>query len=266
MPDPKTNSDTWLRWIQGMWQGSLRLRLSVWMAVLITAFMTVASSFALREMRDSIEQTTQARVLAVSRTFAMMGGAAVFDNLFRIQEALGRYTDDPNVVSILVLDSDNMIIAATNPSQIGISLSEPSLVLAQKQKREVIARTPREDDTDVLIVVAPLQSEQDIAAWVRIEYSLTSMHQQLAHSVNELLLFTILLIGGSIAVGQLGIRRISAIFRDTATKLQDTLHTFRHSKERAQGFAIPTQETESRTVVSSSGELEQLVTDRKSVV
>ena len=127
MPDPKTNSDTWLRWIHRTWRGSLRLRLSVWMAVLITAFMTVASSIALREMRDSIEQTTHARVLAVSRTFAMMGGAAVLDNLFRIQEALGRYADDPDVLSIAVLDPDNMIVAAMNPSQIGLSLNDQSV-------------------------------------------------------------------------------------------------------------------------------------------
>ena len=107
-----------------MWRSSLRLRLSVWMAVLITAFMTVASSIALLEMRSSIEQTTQARVLAISRTFAMMGAAAVIENLFRIQEALGRYTDDPNVLSILVLDPDSMIIAAMNPAQIGIILND----------------------------------------------------------------------------------------------------------------------------------------------
>ena len=210
MPDPNTNSDTWLRWIQRMWRGSLRL--SVWMAVLITAFMTVASSIALLEMRSSIEHTTQARVLAISRTFAMMGAAAVIENLFRIQEALGRYTDDPNVLSILVLDPDSMTIAAMNPAQIGITLNDQTLTLAQKGKQEVVARTLREDKTDVLIVVAPHQNEHDFAAWVRIEYSLASMHQQLVHSANELLLFTILLIGGSIAVGQLGIRRISAIF------------------------------------------------------
>ena len=259
MPDLNTNSDTWLRWIQQMWRGSLRFRLSVWMAVLITALMTGASSIALLEMRNSIEHTTQARVLTISRTFAMMGAAAVLDNLFRIQEALGRYTDDPNVLSIIVLDPDNMIVAAMNPSQIGLSLSDQPLILAQERKQEVIAHTLREDETPVLIVVAPLHGEQDIAAWVRIEYSLASMHQQLVHSAKELLLFSILLIGGSIAVGQLGIRRISMIFRDTATKLQDTFQTLRHSREMAQGFAISTQETESGTVASSSGELEQMV-------
>jgi len=259
MLDTKTNSDPWLRGIQRMWRGSLRFRLSVWMAVLITALMTGASSIALLEMRSSIEQTTQARVLAISRTFAMMGAAAVLDNLFRIQEALGRYTDDPEVLSIVVLDPDSMIVAAMNPSQIGLSLSDQSLILAQERKQEVIVHTLREDETPVLIVVAPLHGEQDIAAWVRIEYSLASMHQQLVHSAKELLLFSIFLIGGSIAVGQLGIRRISAIFRDTATKLQDTFQTLRHSRERAQGFAVSTQETESGTVASSSGELEQMV-------
>ncbi len=259
MLDPKTNSDTWIGGIQRMWRGSLRLRLSVLMAILITAFMTGASSIALLKMRSSIEQTTQARVLAISRTFAMMGAAAVLDNLFRIQEALGRYTDDPNVLSIIVLDSDNMIVAAMNPTQIGLSLSDQSLILAQERKQEVMAHTLREDETPVLIVVAPLHGEQDIAAWVRIEYSLASMHQQLVHSAKELLLFSILLIGGSIAVGQLGIRHISAIFRDTATKLQDTFQTLRHSREMAQDFAISTQETESGSVASSSGELEQMI-------
>ena len=229
------------------------------MVVLITALMTGASSIALLEMRSSIEQTTQARVLAISRTFAMMGAAAILDNLFRIQEALGRYNNDPNVLSIIVLDPDNLIVAAMNPSQIGLSLNDQSLILAQERKQEVIAHALREDETPVLIVVAPLHGEQDIAAWVRIEYSLASMHQQLVHSAKELLLFSILLIGGSIAVGQLGIRRISAIFRDTATKLQDTFQALRHSREMAQGFAISTQGTESRTVASSSGVLEQMV-------
>jgi two-component system sensor histidine kinase/response regulator len=242
-----------------MWRNNLRLRLSVWMAVLITAFMTVASSIALLEMRTSIEKTTQARVLAISRTFAMMGAAAVLDNLFRIQEALGRYTDDPDVLSIVVLDPDNMIVAAMDPSQIGLSLGDQTLTRAQERKQEMITQALREDKTPVLIVVAPLQNEQDIAAWVRIEYSLASMHQQLAHSAKELLLFSTLLIGGSIVVGQLGVRRISAIFRDTATKLQDTLQTLHHSREKNPDFGISTQETEPKTVASSGGELEQMV-------
>jgi two-component system, sensor histidine kinase and response regulator len=259
MLDHNTNSDHSLSWIRRMWRNNLRLRLSVWMAVLITAFMTVASSIALLETRNSIEHTTQARVLAISRTFAMMGAAAVLDNLFRIQEALGRYADDPDVLSIVVLDLDNMIIAATDPTQIGLSVSEQSLAFAQERKREVISPALREDGTHTLIITTPLEDGKDIAAWVRIEYSLASMHQQLTHSANELLLFTILLIGGSIAVGQLGIRRISTIFRNTAMRLQDTLQTLRHSGEQTRSFGISTQETTARNVDSSSGELEQML-------
>ena len=123
----------------------------------------------------------------------------------------------------------------------------------------MITRILREDETPVLIVVAPLRTEEDIAAWVRIEYSLASMHQQLNHSAYELLLFTILLIGGSFTVGQLGIRRISMMFRDTATTLQDTLQTLRHSREMGQGSGLSTQETEPTAIVSFGGELEQMV-------
>jgi signal transduction histidine kinase/DNA-binding response OmpR family regulator/HPt (histidine-containing phosphotransfer) domain-containing protein len=228
------------------------------MAILISIIMTVGSLIALSQIQNSIEQATQARVLAVSRTFAMVGAAAVLDNLFRIQEALGRYTDDPDVLSIKVIDPDNMIVASMNPSSIGRSLSDPTLTLAQERKQEVIARTLREDGTQVLMIVAPLHIEKDIAAWVRIEYSLVSMHQQLVHSVNQLLLLTILLIGGSIAVAQLGIRRMSGIFRDTATTLQRTLQTLHDSEENTQPSDIQTQAIDLQTSVSSSQGLEQM--------
>ena len=73
-----------------MWRGSLRVRLSIGMAVMITLGMTLFAMFRLMEIRRSVEDAAQARALAVSRTFAMMGAAAVLDNLFRIQEEIGR--------------------------------------------------------------------------------------------------------------------------------------------------------------------------------
>jgi hypothetical protein len=95
--------------------------------------MTVASSIALLEMRNSIEQT-----LKLDQSNLRNDGA---------QQRCS-------------------IVAATDPSQIGLSLSEQTLTLAQKGKQEVIVRVLRQDETHVLIVVAPLQNEQDIAAWV----------------------------------------------------------------------------------------------------
>ena len=103
MRTPGNNKGNWLGRLWAMWQGSLRLRLSVGMAVIITLGMTLVATYRLIEIRRSVEDAAQARALAVSRTFAMMGAAAVLDNLFRIQEALIRYAQDADIVGIVLI-------------------------------------------------------------------------------------------------------------------------------------------------------------------
>lgn len=259
MPEPMRNSGTGpnrFRWIR---QGDLRHRLTIGMAVVISGLMTAVSSIHLLETGHTIEQATQGRVLAISRTFAMMGAATVLDNLYRIQEALGRYTDDPDVLSIVVIDPDRMIVAATDPSRIGLALLDPILIQAQELRQEVIAQTSTKDGTPALVVIEPLRDEPDIAAWVRIEYSLASMNRQLAHAATELILLTILLIASSLAVGYLGIRRVSAIFRDTAFTLQTALQTLRQSMGTEQGESRSSPHPDSQHDVPPTGEFEQTV-------
>jgi len=229
MPDPMSTRGTGLGRFRWIWQGNLRQRLTLGMAIVISGLMTAVSSIHLIERRDAIEHATQTRALAISRTFAMMGAAAVLDNLFRIQDALGRYADDPDVLSIAVIDPDRMIVAATDPSRIGLALLDPLLSRAQELRQEVIAQTSTKDGTAVLVVIEPLRNEPDIAAWVQLEYSLASMNRQLAHAAIELTFLTILLIGSSLAVSYMGIRRVSAIFQDTAGTLQTVLQTLRRS-------------------------------------
>lgn len=97
------------------------------MAVLITLGMTVFATIRLVEIRHSLVDAAQARALAVSRTFAMMGAAAVLDNLFRIQEALTRYANEADIVGIVIIDPDNMVVAATKPHDIGRELTDHTL-------------------------------------------------------------------------------------------------------------------------------------------
>ena len=54
---------------------------------MITLGMALFATLRLIEIQRVVQDAAQTRALAVSRTFAMMGAAAVLDNLFRIQEA-----------------------------------------------------------------------------------------------------------------------------------------------------------------------------------
>ncbi|HMW84428.1 MAG TPA: response regulator [Nitrospira sp.] len=248
----------WFHHLWMMWQGSLRLRLSVGMAVLITLGMTVFATIRLVEIRHSLVDAAQARALAVSRTFAMMGAAAVLDNLFRIQEALTRYANEADIVGIVIIDPDNMVVAATKPHDIGRELTDHTLSLAQTSGSETMAHRLSEDGTPTLIVVTPLKNEDDIAAWVRIEFSLAAMQGELVREVRRLLVLSVLLMSVTIVVGQIGIRRMSALFRDTAAKLQDTLHTLHRPLKEDAGNATSLN-GDSPGPASYKGELEQMV-------
>lgn len=258
MLNPKRNKMPGIHHLWRMWQGSLRLRLSVGMVVLITIGMTALATFRLIELRRSIVDAAEARAVAISRTFSMMGAAAVLDNLFRIQEALSRYAHNADIVGIVIVDPDNMVVAATQPQDIGRELSDHTLSLARVSGEETIAHRLSQDGTPTLIVVTPLKNEEDIAAWVRIEFSLAAMQDALAYEIRRLVMLSVLLMGVTIVVGQLGIRRMSALFRDTAGKLQDTLHTLHRPLKEGVG------ETADRSVdlpgaASYKGELEQMV-------
>ena len=243
-----------------MWQGSLRLRLSIGMAVIITLGMTLVATYRLMEIRRSVEDAAQARALAVSRTFAMMGAAAVLDNLFRIQEALSRYAQDADIVSIVLVDPDQMVVAATDPGTIGRQLTDSTLSYAQAKGTEILARDLRPDGTPTLVVATPLFNEQTIAAWVRLEFSLSSMKQEVAREFRQLLLLSALLMAITIVVSQLGLRRMSTLFRDTAGKLQRTLQALHHAAgQEEHGDEAPIASNTDITSTAHAGELEQMV-------
>ncbi len=226
---------------------------------MITLGMTIFATFRLVEIRRIVEDAAQTRALAVSRTFAMMGAAAVLDNLFRIQEALIRYAQDADIVSIALVDPDNMIVAATDPDQIGRQLADATLSQAQATGAETIARGVRPDGTPTLVVATPLLDEQTVAAWVRLEFSLAAMRQEVAREFRHLLAISALLVAMSILVSQLGIRRMSALFRETAGKLQHTLQALHHPSEQAQAVDELLPPSDASASVAPSGELEQMV-------
>ena len=241
------------------WTRNLRLQVTVALSLLLGSIMIVTALVKLVEVRRTLEQSTQAHALTIGRTFSIIGSAAVVENLYRIQEALGRYRDDPDVLGIDILDRDLMIIAAMDSSRIGLTLQTPLLVQAQTTKREVITQEHTPDGTPLLIAIEPLWDHAEIAAWVRIEFSLASMNRELTHAIQESLLLTMLLIGAGTLVTQLSMRRISILFRDTANRLQTTLNTLTYTVPSKVKNADQTGQPDPLTVPDGSGEIERTI-------
>ncbi|MBH0199077.1 MAG: response regulator [Nitrospira sp.] len=217
------------------------------------------SIIRLLELRQQIEDVSQSRALAISRTFAMMGAAAVLDNLFRIQEALTRYADDPDIISIDIFDPDEMVVASTNPQRIGTRLSNSDHTHTITVMHEVIEHGPMTDSIPSLIVIEPLRNQEDIAAWVRIQFSLVSTNRQFSDMARGVVLIAPILVVVGILIGLLVIRRITSIFREVTTELQHTLDALdTMSPSPTSGRSGP-EETRPPAQSEPYGELEQMV-------
>lgn len=110
--------------MKGRWRASFRLRLMAGFCGIILLVILITSVVMILQ-RTLIHQAAETRARAFTRTFAMLGAAAVLDNLFRIQEGIGRYLDDPEILELDVINSDNLIVAAKTSSRIGTVLNDP---------------------------------------------------------------------------------------------------------------------------------------------
>ena len=241
------------------WKRNLRFRVTVGLSLLLGTIMAVTAGVRLLEVKHVLEQSTQARALAISRTFTIIGAAAVIDNLYRIQEALGSYRDDPDILFIDIVDPDLMVIASTDATRIGQTLHESHLDQAQIDRAEVIAHVQAADETPLLIAIEPLRDQVDIAAWVRIEFSLASLNKEITREVHVSILLTMFLIGAGILIAQLSIRRITVLFRQIADQLQATLNTLSRTRPLSAEGSHPLKQSDPPSPSDVGGELEHMV-------
>ena len=241
------------------WKHNLRFRVTVVLSLLLGTIMVVTAGMRLIEMRHALERSTHARALAISRTFTIIGSAAVIDNLYRIQEALGSYRDDPDILSVDILDPDLMVIASTDSTRIGRTLHESHLDQAQIDRAEVIAHDKAANDIPLLIAIEPLRDQAEIAAWVRMEFSLASLNKEVARGVRESILLTMFLIGTGVLIAQLSTRKIAILFRHTAEQLQMTLNTLSQTGPLPAESSTPLKQSASLSTSDVGGELEHMV-------
>ena len=219
--------------LHNTWQGSLRLRQTVGLSVVILTIMTVGSFVMLYEQGTTIRQAAEARGLAFSRTFALVGAAAVLDNLFRIQEAMNQILQDPDILEIDVIDPDNMIVAAKNTKRIGTVLHEEEWIGPPRSQREVITYVRGEKGEPLLVIVEPLLNQGKIAAWTRIVFSLSHVRHAELQSIQRMTLVTIALILAGIVGVHVAQRRVSSVFRRIVNQLQEAVKTLGLSQQQS---------------------------------
>lgn len=199
------------------------------------------SGFMVYSQSQAIRNSAEARGKAFSQAYAMIGAAAVLNNLFIIQEAMSHYLDDPDVLEVDVIDEDNMIMAAKNTKRIGKTLDDPEWLAAKTSLSERVSYSQAFDDSQILIVVEPLRDEEKIIAWVRIVFSLSRMQQEIQATVIRMGLVAILLLIACMLAVEISQRKMSHRMQDILSRLQQTLRilgTGTHTSSSQQGAPV----------------------------
>lgn len=209
--------------LRALWRQDIRLRTIVTLSLLLGIILLVATAWRLDEIRTSLEEATRSHAHTIGRTFTILRAVAPNENLHLLQSVLDSYHDDPDIARVDLLDVDRMIIASTEPGRVGHTVTDSHTTQAREQGSEIIGYDTLSHESHFLVAVEPLRNGQLITGWVRIEFPLAKMQRQVTLATQGSILTGVLLIGSTILLALFSMHRISALFRDTATRLQTTL-------------------------------------------
>ena len=251
------SSRSFIAGLQDKWRNSIRLRHTVGLSIVILVIMSIGSAAMLYQQRATIRQAAEARGLAFNRVFALMGAAAMLDNLFRVQEAMNRIIQDTDILEIDVIDPSSMIVASRRTKRIGMILRDQDWIAPPKSQQEVVTYSADAEGEPLLVIVEPLLDDGKIAAWTRVVFSLSQVRREEWQSIQRMILVTLALVISGILGVYVAQRKTSSIFRGIVAKLQDAVATLGMPQPQSSSTALGAGEGV-QTVQAGQGEFEYL--------
>jgi signal transduction histidine kinase/CheY-like chemotaxis protein len=216
---------TWFRRWLNRWQHNLEFRLLFGISGIVLISALAVSSFLVIRQGILIQHNAEARATAFARTFAVMGATVVIDNLYRVQEAMAQYLNDPEILDIDVVDPDGMIVAAKHTDRIGRMLTEGDGGVRPAGTTERLTYGQDQSGASFILVMEPLFDRNQVTAWVLVKYSLIQAERaqnQIAGWLFGVSLSMMVLFIGTI---RFMMKRMSGIFDGALTTFQQTLTT-----------------------------------------
>jgi uncharacterized membrane protein affecting hemolysin expression len=163
-------------------------------AIVLTIVLTMimGGTFHYTLKRHNEEQVTQLtrqaqaageqEAVAVSRVFSSLGGGLVQTDLFRIQDMLASGFSREGLVDAVVIDPDNMIVAAKDQTQIGKQVQEIAWLSSRAQNKEIVTRAQDQAGRVFITVIEPLKEKDETIAWAKLTYVISQPAQTLRSS------------------------------------------------------------------------------------
>ena len=228
---------------------SFRFRLTIGLSAIILLIMGIGAVVMIYETEEAIRVSAETRGLAFSRSFAMIGGQAVLENLFLIQEALGQHMKNPDITEIDVIDTDDMIVAAKHPERIGLVLSDEDWRAARSRESESLEYRQDAQGKPTLVIMEPLSDQGKITAWIRVVFSLKNIRQEALVTMGRMVILTLALVATGIFSVRFALRRMAHLLRQIVGQLQEALRSL---------GVVANPEYESKASTTPEDELEHL--------
>ena len=254
---PRQGIPIWT-WFMRIWAVSLQTRLIVGLCLFILLILGGGSAWTINQQTVALYQAAEEQVREIGHVFAVFGAAAVLDHLFRFQEALSSYQNNPDIRELDVIDPDNLIVAGKHPQRIGTVLSDPLWETAKKSGMEQLSQFTDHAGEPVLVFIGPLYSEGEVAAWIRVEYSLIRIQQEARLAMWRTIAMTMIALLIGFFVIRFFMMRVGGAFNSILTQLEEAFLVFDLSGDAVPFQGIPEKSYETKRR-SGKGEFEQTV-------
>jgi len=209
-----------LGWFVQRWRGSVVFRISTGLTLAIGLLVFVGALLIGYGQRELLQGAFQERGVAVARTFSTIGAGAVLDNLFRIQEAMEQYAQDPDLLVLEVVDDDLMVMASMQPLTIGTTRDTDHFREAQELQAEFLTFVDLPTGESMFLVIEPLWNQGEVIAWVRVGFSMSQIERQEREVWFGLFVMAGLFIGLTIFAVRKGLDQIVPILQSMIDTLQ----------------------------------------------
>ena len=259
--------------LMSLWTGSLRTRLTAGLCLFIILVIGCGSAWTISQQTHLLHEAAQEQVREAGRAYAVIGGAAIIQNLFRFQEAVSSFQSSSDILELEVIDRDNLIVAAKHPERIGTVMNDPLWETVKSKGIEQLIPATGQDGEPVLLFMEPLREGMETTAWIRIEYSLARIRHEARLTLWFTVASTLAAIPIIIFVVRFFMLRVAGAFRSVLVQLQESISRFESLSilEPSGDMAVSQGSSEKEDKVwqgFGQGEFEQLAlaAERTSVV
>jgi hypothetical protein len=140
---------------------------------------------AIQLMRQA-QQAGESEAVALSRAFSSFGGILVQTDLFRLQEMFATGFGQEGFVDGVVVDQDNMIVAAKNQALIGKQIQDGAWPSLRAQNKELVSREQDHSGRVLVTVIQPMKDKKETIAWAKMTYAIPQPAQAMRLSKDRL--------------------------------------------------------------------------------